>query len=351
MATPDVKGDGPGVTISLELAGGMKAASSCAFFGSRKTRGNTMTMHAWQTETGLRATCRDTKFPLHNAYISTILRIYIVTLVSTSVGGSGNMESYAYDISTCDRKLREVPYLSRYIILENCKKKPRYMAECPGTPRRPYDYNTFDRIRYKPTFNPYVKLNKDKKYRLDNWESRNHEKFSPLKTNSETSIPPCRKSKPRWSPIRHSNMALQQSSPKRRAHKNGLFFVDYVTFILSGRYRADVEKQYYMHDLPWVWHKNFFTGVNHFCDNMVIGKKKWYRKEQQKDRMKEAMKKINDLVLEYREVSNPDSGGKRLALYRECKNKKKYNFLEKVVSTLGEEIAHKYIRKIKNIYL
>lgn len=41
-----------------------------------------------------------------------------------------------------------------------------------GTPRRSYLYNTFDNIRYKPTFNPYVELNKDKKYRLDNWESR-----------------------------------------------------------------------------------------------------------------------------------------------------------------------------------
>ncbi|SCA48461.1 conserved Plasmodium protein, unknown function [Plasmodium ovale] len=215
-----------------------------------------------------------------------------------------------------DRKLREVPYLSRYIILENCKKKPRYMAECPGTPRRPYDYNTFDRIRYKPTFNPYVKLNKDKKYRLDNWESRNHEKFSPLKCYVRGS----RKKYDIPVDILPTKDELGNFHPP----------------VLSGRYRADVEKQYYMHDLPWVWHKNFFTGVNHFCDNMVIGKKKWYRKEQQKDRMKEAMKKINDLVLEYRE---------------ECKNKKKYNFLEKVVSTLGEEIAHKYIRKIKNIYL
>ncbi|EUR73756.1 hypothetical protein PFBG_01817 [Plasmodium falciparum 7G8] len=106
--------------------------------------------------------------------------------------------------------------------------------------------------------------------------------------------------------------------------------------ILSGRYKADIEKQYYMHDLPWVWHKNFYTGTSHFCDNMVIGKKKWYRKEQQNEKMKESMKKINNLVLEYRE---------------ECKNKKRYNFLEKVVNTLGDEIAHKYIRKIKNIYL
>ncbi|KMZ82731.1 hypothetical protein PVIIG_02516 [Plasmodium vivax India VII] len=31
-----------------------------------------------------------------------------------------------------DRKLREVPYLSRYVILEQFRKKPRYMDECPG---------------------------------------------------------------------------------------------------------------------------------------------------------------------------------------------------------------------------
>ncbi|EUT88284.1 hypothetical protein PFAG_01744 [Plasmodium falciparum Santa Lucia] len=196
-----------------------------------------------------------------------------------------------YMTTALDRKIREVPYLSRYVILEKLKKKPRYMSECVGTPRRAYDYNTFDKIRYKPTFNPYVHLNKDKKYRLDNWKSR-------------------------------------------YANVNNICFISYR--ILSGRYKADIEKQYYMHDLPWVWHKNFYTGTSHFCDNMVIGKKKWYRKEQQNEKMKESMKKINNLVLEYRE---------------ECKNKKRYNFLEKVVNTLGDEIAHKYIRKIKNIYL
>ncbi|ETW50127.1 hypothetical protein PFMALIP_01817 [Plasmodium falciparum MaliPS096_E11] len=77
-----------------------------------------------------------------------------------------------YMTTALDRKIREVPYLSRYVILEKLKKKPRYMSECVGTPRRAYDYNTFDKIRYKPTFNPYVHLNKDKKYRLDNWKSR-----------------------------------------------------------------------------------------------------------------------------------------------------------------------------------
>ncbi|KYO00511.1 hypothetical protein PRSY57_0717800, partial [Plasmodium reichenowi] len=86
-----------------------------------------------------------------------------------------------YMTTALDRKIREVPYLSRYVILEKLKKKPRYMSECIGTPRRAYDYNTFDKIRYKPTFNPYVHLNKDKKYRLDNWKSRDHEHFDPLK--------------------------------------------------------------------------------------------------------------------------------------------------------------------------
>ncbi|KMZ82561.1 hypothetical protein PVIIG_06535 [Plasmodium vivax India VII] len=91
-----------------------------------------------------------------------------------------------------------------------------------------------------------------------------------------------------------------------------------------------------MHDLPWVWHRNFYTGTNHFCDNMVVGKKEWYRREQQRERMKEAVGKINDLVLEYRQ---------------EFREKKRYNFLERVVNTLGEDIAHKYIRKIKNVYI
>ncbi|SPJ09637.1 conserved Plasmodium protein, unknown function [Plasmodium sp. DRC-Itaito] len=221
-----------------------------------------------------------------------------------------------YMTTALDRKIREVPYLSRYVILEKFKKKPRYMSECVGTPRRAYDYNTFDKIRYKPTFNPYVHLNKDKKYRLDNWKSRDHENFDPLKCYVRGS--------------RKSYDIPYAILPAK--DELGMFHPP----ILSGRYKADIEKQYYMHDLPWIWHKNFYTGTNHFCDNMVIGKKKWYRKEQQNEKMKESMKKINNLVLEYRE---------------ECKNKKRYNFLEKVVNTLGDEIAHKYIRKIKNIYL
>ncbi|VWU49010.1 conserved protein, unknown function [Hepatocystis sp. ex Piliocolobus tephrosceles] len=219
-------------------------------------------------------------------------------------------------ITAIDRKLREVPYLSRYVILEKFKKKPRYMSECVGTPRRAYNYNTFDTIRYKPTFNPYVKLNKDKKYRLDNWASRNHDEFNPLEcyvrgSRKKYSIP---------FSILPSKDELGNFHPP----------------VLSGRYKADIEKQYYMHDLPWVWHRSFYEGTNHFCDNMVVGKKKWYVKEQREERMKEALKKINDMVLEYRE---------------ECKSKKKYNFFEKAVNTLGEEVAHKYIRKIKNIYL
>ncbi|SOS77763.1 conserved Plasmodium protein, unknown function [Plasmodium sp. gorilla clade G1] len=221
-----------------------------------------------------------------------------------------------YMTTALDRKIREVPYLSRYVILEKLKKKPRYMSECVGTPRRAYDYNTFDKIRYKPTFNPYVHLNKDKKYRLDNWKSRDHENFDPLKCYVRGS--------------RKSYDIPYAILPTK--DELGMFHPP----ILSGRYKADIEKQYYMHDLPWVWHKNFYTGTSHFCDNMVIGKKKWYRKEQQNEKMKESMKKINNLVLEYRE---------------ECKNKKRYNFLENVVNTLGDEIAHKYIRKIKNIYL
>ncbi|CAA9986585.1 conserved Plasmodium protein, unknown function [Plasmodium knowlesi strain H] len=215
-----------------------------------------------------------------------------------------------------DRKLREVPYLSRYIILDKFKKKPRYMDECPGTPRRAYGYNCFDRIRFKPTFNPYVKLNKDKKYRLDNWESRNSDRFDPLKCYVRGS----RKAYDVPFAILPSKDELGNFHPP----------------VLSGRYRADIEKQYYMHDLPWVWHKNFYTGTKHFCDNMVVGKKEWYRREQQKEKMKEAMGKINDLVLEYRQ---------------EFRDKKRYNFLERVVNTLGEDVAHKYIRKIKNVYL
>lgn len=41
-----------------------------------------------------------------------------------------------------------------------------------GTPRMEYAENLIDGVRLRPTFNPYVKLTKAKRYVLDNWPSR-----------------------------------------------------------------------------------------------------------------------------------------------------------------------------------
>lgn len=41
-----------------------------------------------------------------------------------------------------------------------------------GTPRMEYPENMIDGVRLRPTFNPYVRLTKAKRYVLDNWPSR-----------------------------------------------------------------------------------------------------------------------------------------------------------------------------------
>ncbi|KAF8823016.1 BIR protein [Cardiosporidium cionae] len=142
-----------------------------------------------------------------------------------------------------DRAVREVPTNSRHALLKGIVK-PRYFKECKGTPRQEYQENVIDGIRVKPTFNPYVQLNKKKRYILDNYASR-----------------------------------------------------------LSKRYVADVRKQYLLNGLPWVWDKFFYAKQQHFGDREPIVPKIPYLKELREVRTKEALLKMNDLVFEYRKQS------------------------------------------------
>ena len=55
------------------------------------------------------------------------------------------------------------------------------MDETRGTPRSEFSEGTIDGIRVRPVQNPYVRLTKAKRYRLDNWMSRSWTDWDPLK--------------------------------------------------------------------------------------------------------------------------------------------------------------------------
>ncbi|SIO73529.1 conserved Plasmodium protein, unknown function [Babesia microti strain RI] len=218
-------------------------------------------------------------------------------------------------MSTCrylplNRRIRELPWKSRFEILNN-PVKPRYMNECVGTPRREYQENVVNGIRVAPTFNPYVELNRDKRYRLDHWPSRNWDDWDPRHCfvrggRRRYQIPRA---------IAATRDELGHAHPPR----------------LSGRYKADVEKQYYYHGLPWVWKDNFYTKNLHSHDRPVLGPKIWYRNEFRKKQIEKALERTDTVTEEYK---------------KERYSAKRLTYFEKVVNDMaGEEIASKYVRK------
>jgi len=208
------------------------------------------------------------------------------------------------------RAVRETPWESRFEILKR-RIKPRYMKECPGTPRRELQDGVIDGIRVKPTFNPYVQLNRARRYRLDRWASRNWDDWNPRccfirgsrhKYNVPDDLLPYKDDLGEWHPPR-----------------------------VSGRYQADIEKQYYMNGLPWVWKKDFYTSKSHTLDREPLAPKKFYSKELRNERVKEAMKNMDNLVMEYR---------------KQVREKRRYSWWERMVYGMaGEDLATNYIRK------
>ncbi|ORM42221.1 Inosine triphosphate pyrophosphatase [Babesia sp. Xinjiang] len=211
-----------------------------------------------------------------------------------------------------DRAVREVPWRSRFDILKE-RVKPRYMAECIGTPRREYQENVINGIRIAPTFNPYLQLNKEKRYRLDNWPSRNWDDWNPSQCyvrggRRRHAVPKA------FLPIKDE---LGEAHPPK----------------ISARYRADIEKQYYMNGLPWVWNVDYYLGKVHYHDRDILHPKVWYRHAFRKQRMEMELKKLDKHLEDYREQN-------RL--------KKRYAYFEKAVAAIaGEELASKYIRQRK----
>lgn len=99
---------------------------------------------------------------------------------------------------------------------------------------------------------------------------------------------------------------------------------------LSGRYRADIEKQYYAHSLPWMWSPSFFEGKLHYLDREPVGLRRWYRREFKQQQAAEAMKRRDQMIEEYR---------------RERREKKRLSWIESIVQEFaGSEMAQPYVR-------
>jgi hypothetical protein len=102
---------------------------------------------------------------------------------------------------------------------------------------------------------------------------------------------------------------------------------------LSGRYQADIKRQYAMHGLPWVYKKDFLKHKMHILDKEPIGPKRWYKREYRLAKIKEAMRNMDSLVEEYR---------------KERQAAKKKTWFEQIVHKLvGGQLASKYITERK----
>merc|ERR1712061_894480 len=109
----------------------------------------------------------------------------------------------------------------------------------------------------RPVQNPYVRLRRKQRYPLNCWPSRDWRNWNPFRTHVRGSrrkyrvpedLHPYRDELGEWHPPR-----------------------------VSGSYRADIEKQFYMNSLPWVWSQDYYRGRQHFMDREPRGRKFWYK--------------------------------------------------------------------------
>lgn len=211
--------------------------------------------------------------------------------------------------SAVDRAVRDVAWESRFDLLER-RIEPRYCGECVGTPRRELQDGIVAGVRVRPVQNPYVKFKAAQKYRLNNWPSKNWKDWRPDRTFVRGS--------------RRRYRVPEDTAPYR--DELGEWHPPRV----SGRYKADIEKQYYMNSLPWVWANDYYTGKQHYMDREPHGLKRWYKKEFRKEQRKEALKKADAMVEEFR---------------KENRAAKRLSWIEKIVTEFaGEQLAAPFVR-------
>merc|ERR1711974_417573 len=99
---------------------------------------------------------------------------------------------------------------------------------------------------------------------------------------------------------------------------------------VSGRYKADMERQYDFHSIPWVWKDDFYRTKTHFMDREPKGPTYWYRKQFRAAQVSEALKRMDGLVDDYR---------------KERREAKRLSWIERVVLEFaGEQLAAPYVR-------
>jgi len=212
--------------------------------------------------------------------------------------------------SAVDRAVRDIAWESRFDLLER-RIVPRYFSECQGTPRRELQDGLVGGIRVRPVQNPSVQMTPARRYRLNAWASKDWESWTPHRCY-------IRGSKRRY-------RVPEDISPYRDElgewHKPRV----------SGRYKADIEKQYYMNSLPWVWANDYYQGKLHFMDREPRGPKRWYKKAYRKAMVAEALKRADTMIEEYR---------------KERREAKRLSWVEHMVLEFaGEQLAAPYIRQ------
>lgn len=212
--------------------------------------------------------------------------------------------------SSLDRAVRDVAWESRFDLLDRAIT-PRYAGSCRGTPRRELQDGLVGGVRVRPVQNPYIRLKAAHRYRLNNWASKNWADWKPSKCF-------VRGSRRRYrlpEDINPYKDELGEWHPPR----------------VSGRYKGDIERQYSMHSLPWVWSNDYFQGKQHFMDRDPWGPKRWYKREFRKAHVAEALKKADDMIDGYR---------------RERREAKRLSWVEEIVLEFaGEQLAGPYVRR------
>ena len=212
-----------------------------------------------------------------------------------------------------ERSVREVPWESKQDIIRQRMIRPEFASECVGTPRREFQGGMIDGVRVRAVFNPYYKPSGQKLKQLDNWRSRHWERWNPklVAVRGGTRV------------YNIPNDIL----PKKDE------LGEWTSPTLSGRYQADIKRQYAIHGLPWIYKRDFLETKMHILDKEPIGPKRWYKREYRQAKIREAMRNMDSLVEEYR---------------KERKAAKKKTWFEQIVQKLvGSQMSSKYISETK----
>jgi hypothetical protein len=170
-----------------------------------------------------------------------------------------------------------------------------------------------DGVRVRAVFNPYYRPTGQKLKQRNKWKSRDWSSWDPFKVG-----------------VRGSTKLYNVPDdivPKKDE------LGEWRDPTLSGRYQADIKRQYAIHGLPWIYKRDFLENKMHILDNEPIGPKRWYKREYRLAKIREAMRNMDTLVEDYR---------------NERKAAKKKTWFEQIVHKLvGGQVASKYITERK----